>query len=57
MVRPAKPRASYFAVSGGHGRGRGRKKAPSIGEHLLFSFLTTEPNSIVEPLYEEAMPG
>jgi len=35
---------------------RGTKKAPNVGKHLLFSFLTTEPNCIVEPFHEKAMP-
>ncbi len=35
---------------------RGTKKVPNVGKHLLFSFLTTEPNGVVEPLHEKAMP-
>ncbi len=35
---------------------RGTKKAPKIGKYLLFSFLTTEPNGIVDLLHEKAMP-
>jgi putative SOS response-associated peptidase YedK len=35
---------------------RGTKKDPIEGEHSLFSFLTTEPNSIVRPIHEKAMP-
>jgi putative SOS response-associated peptidase YedK len=35
---------------------RGTKKDPVEGEHKLFSFLTTEPNSIVKPIHEKAMP-
>jgi putative SOS response-associated peptidase YedK len=35
---------------------RGTKKAPNIGDHTLFSIMTTEPNEIVEPIHEKAMP-
>lgn len=34
----------------------GSKKEPNIGEHLLFSFLTTAPNDIVAPVHAKAMP-
>jgi putative SOS response-associated peptidase YedK len=35
---------------------RGTKAAPVEGEHLLFSFLTTEPNDVVRPIHAKAMP-
>ena len=35
---------------------RGTKAAPVIGEHRLYGFLTTEPNSIVAPIHPKAMP-
>jgi len=35
---------------------RGTKAAPAEGDHLLFSFLTTTPNSVVAPIHEKAMP-
>ena len=35
---------------------RGTKKAPNIGDHTLFSIMTTEPNRVVEPIHEKAMP-
>jgi putative SOS response-associated peptidase YedK len=35
---------------------RGTKAAPAEGDHLLFSFLTTAPNSVVAPIHEKAMP-
>lgn len=34
----------------------GSKKEPNIGEHLLFSFLTTAPNDVVRPVHAKAMP-
>ncbi len=35
---------------------RGTKAKPNVGKHKLFSFLTTEPNSVVEPIHNKAMP-
>jgi len=35
---------------------RGTKAAPVVGEHRLYGFLTTEPNSIVAPIHPKAMP-
>jgi putative SOS response-associated peptidase YedK len=35
---------------------RGTKKAPNVGNHTLFSITTTEPNGVVQPVHEQAMP-
>jgi putative SOS response-associated peptidase YedK len=35
---------------------RGPKSKPVSGPHLLFSFLTTEPNAVVAPIHPKAMP-
>jgi len=35
---------------------RGPKSKPVAGPHLLFSFLTTEPNAVVAPIHSKAMP-
>ena len=35
---------------------RGTKKAPNVGDHTLFSIMTTEPNGLVQPIHEQAMP-
>jgi putative SOS response-associated peptidase YedK len=35
---------------------RGTKAKPNVGDHLLFSFLTTEPNQVVAPIHPKAMP-
>ena len=35
---------------------RGTKKAPNIGEHHLYSIMTTEPNGVVAPIHKDAMP-
>ena len=37
-------------------RDRGTKKVPNIGNHTLFSIMTTEANAIVEPIHPKAMP-
>jgi putative SOS response-associated peptidase YedK len=34
----------------------GSKKEPNVGEHVLFSFLTTEANDLVRPVHAKAMP-
>ena len=36
---------------------RGTKADPVEGEHLLYSFLTSEPNGVVGPIYPKAMPA
>jgi putative SOS response-associated peptidase YedK len=35
---------------------RGTKAVPEQGEHRLFSFLTTDPNPLVQPIHAKAMP-
>jgi putative SOS response-associated peptidase YedK len=35
---------------------RGTKSKPIPGPHLVYGFLTTEPNSVVEPIHPKAMP-
>lgn len=35
---------------------RGTKAAPVVGKHLLYGFLTTEPNAEVAPIHSKAMP-
>ena len=35
---------------------RGTKKAPNVADHTLFSIMTTEPNGVVKPIHEKAMP-
>ncbi len=32
------------------------KKAPNIGDHMLYSIMTTGPNGVVHPVHEKAMP-
>lgn len=35
---------------------RGTKAKSVEGDHLLYSFLTTEPNAVVKPIHQKAMP-
>jgi putative SOS response-associated peptidase YedK len=35
---------------------RGTQKYPVEGEHMLYGFLTTEPNAVVQPVHSKAMP-
>ncbi len=35
---------------------RGTKANPVDSDHLIFSFLITEPNEIVSPIHQKAMP-
>jgi putative SOS response-associated peptidase YedK len=35
---------------------RGPKSKPIPGPHLVFGFLTTTPNAVVEPIHPKAMP-
>jgi SOS response associated peptidase (SRAP) len=35
---------------------RGTKSKPIPGPHLVYGFLTTSPNSVVEPIHPRAMP-
>ena len=35
---------------------RGTKAKANVGGHNLYSFLTTAPNGIVEPIHNKAMP-
>ena len=35
---------------------RGTKANPVVGNHIVFSFLTTEPNDAVRPIHAKAMP-
>jgi putative SOS response-associated peptidase YedK len=36
---------------------RGTKKMPDIGDHMLFSIMTTEPNGVVVPVHEKPCPS
>jgi putative SOS response-associated peptidase YedK len=36
---------------------RGTRKAPNVGDHLLYSIMTTAANGVVQPVHEKAMPA
>jgi putative SOS response-associated peptidase YedK len=36
--------------------GRGTKSKPIPGPHLVYGFVTTSPNAVVEPSHPKAMP-
>ena len=38
------------------GGDRGTKSKPIPGPHLVYGFLTTSPNAVVEPIHPKAMP-
>jgi putative SOS response-associated peptidase YedK len=38
------------------GATRGTKSKPVPGPHLVYGFLTTAPNAVVEPIHPKAMP-
>lgn len=40
----------------GGGAPRLSERGSNIGDHILFSIMTTEPNGVVEPVQETAMP-
>ena len=44
--------------AGGPQRERARRSAaPILGPHLVYGFLTTSPNAVVEPIHPKAMPA
>ena len=51
-----RPGAEIFAFWRPWTGDRGSKKTPNVGDHLLYSIMTTAPNGIVAPLHEKAMP-
>lgn len=51
-----KPLAFFAGVWTNWTGERGSMKTPRPGEHELYGFLTTEPNNIVEPIHQKAMP-
>jgi hypothetical protein len=50
-------RYSALPASGPPTRGdRGTRSKPIAGPHLVYGFLTTSPNAVVEPIHPKAMP-
>jgi putative SOS response-associated peptidase YedK len=51
--RPLFAFAGLWTTYGGE---RGTKAKPIPGPHLVYGFLTTEPNAVVKPIHPKAMP-
>jgi putative SOS response-associated peptidase YedK len=51
-----RPLAAFAGISRPWTGVRGTKAEPAEGEHLLYSFLTSEPNGVVEAIHPKAMP-
>jgi putative SOS response-associated peptidase YedK len=49
----SRPRHSQWTEYRGD---RGTKSKPIPGPHLVYGFLTTSPNAVVEPIHSKAMP-
>jgi putative SOS response-associated peptidase YedK len=47
---------THIAQPVGTGRTARHKFKPVSGPHLVYSFLTTTPNAVVEPIHPKAMP-
>ncbi|MCA0247706.1 MAG: SOS response-associated peptidase family protein [Proteobacteria bacterium] len=55
----ARPDGSLFAFAGiwrTWTGDRGTKTKPDVGQHRLYSFLTTDPAAVVKPIHEKATP-
>jgi putative SOS response-associated peptidase YedK len=57
-AQPAKPPLFAFAgILTGFKGDRGTKSKPIPGPHLVYGFLTTEANAVVEPIHPEGNAG
>jgi putative SOS response-associated peptidase YedK len=57
LVRSRRRQAVFFAGIRREWRGDvGTIKEPNVGLHRLYSILTTEPNGVVQPIHDKAMP-
>jgi putative SOS response-associated peptidase YedK len=51
-----RPLAAFGGIWTEFKGGRGTKSKPVPGPHLVYGFLTTSPNAVVEPIHSKAMP-
>lgn len=51
-----RPLAAFAGIWTPYTGTRGTKKDPVEGNHIVFGFLTTEPNAVVAPIHAKAMP-
>jgi len=55
-LNPDRPLFAFAAIWTEFRGDRGPKSKPVPGPHLVFGFLTTEPNAVVAPIHPKAMP-
>jgi putative SOS response-associated peptidase YedK len=51
-----RPLFAFAGIWTGFKGDRGTKSKPIPGPHLVYGFLTTAPNAVVEPIHPKAMP-
>jgi putative SOS response-associated peptidase YedK len=51
-----RPLAAFAGIWTEYKGDRGTKSKPIPGPHLVYGFLTTSPNAVVEPIHPKAMP-
>ena len=52
----ARPPFAFAGIWTEYRGDRGTKSKPIPGPHLVYGFLTTAPNAVIEPIHPEAMP-
>jgi SOS response associated peptidase (SRAP) len=57
VVREDRPPFAFAGIWTEFKGDRGTKSKPIPGPHLVYGFLTTAPNAIVEPIHPKAMPA
>jgi putative SOS response-associated peptidase YedK len=55
-LNPDRPLFAFAGIWTEFRGDRGPKSKPVPGPHLVFGFLTTEPNTVVSPIHPKAMP-
>jgi SOS response associated peptidase (SRAP) len=55
-LNEARPLFAFAGLWTGFKGDRGTKSKPIPGPHLVYGFLTTSPNAVVEPIHPKAMP-
>jgi putative SOS response-associated peptidase YedK len=56
VLNDDRPLAAFAGIWTEFKGDRGAKSKPVPGPHLVYGFLTTSPNAVVEPIHEKAMP-
>jgi putative SOS response-associated peptidase YedK len=55
-LREDRPLFAFAGIWTEYRGDRGTKSKPISGPHLVYGFLTTSPNAVVEPIHPKAMP-